>query len=174
MGNLFKRISSTAYIALVMATSLANAAEPGSVNDERPSILKALDGDWVMSGDVMGRPVTYRMVAAPALQGMFTEIRMKDVQVPAKYEAAVFLGYDADSQTVIVHWMDRFGAKASIPHATGHIAGNSVQFVFPYNSGQFRDTLTYSPETSSWIFVLESAQADGSWKHFARYNVKRN
>jgi hypothetical protein len=34
--------------------------------------------------------------------------------------------------------------------------------------------LTYSPETSSWIFVLESAQADGSWKHFARYNVKRN
>jgi hypothetical protein len=174
MRNLFKRIANTAPIALLMAASLANAAESVSANDERPGILKALDGDWVMSGDVMGRPVTYRMVATPALQGMFTEMRMKDVQVPAKYEAAVFLGYDADSQTVIVHWMDRFGAKASIPHAIGHIAGNTVQFIFPYNSGKLRDTLTYNPETSSWVFKLESAQPDGSWKHFARYTVKRN
>jgi hypothetical protein len=174
MRNLFKRIANTAPIALLMAASLANAAESVSANDERPGILKALDGDWVMSGDVMGRPVTYRMVATPALQGMFTEMRMKDVQVPAKYEAAVFLGYDADSQTVIVHWMDRFGAKASIPHAIGHIAGNTVQFIFPYNSGKLRDTLTYNPETSSWVFKLESAQPDGSWKHFALYTVKRN
>jgi hypothetical protein len=173
MRKLYKRLSTTATIALLMAASLATAGEAANANDERPDILKALDGNWVMSGDVMGRPATYDMVAAPALQGAFTEMHMKDVQGPAKYEAAVFLGYAPDSQTVIVHWMDRFGAKASIPHATGHIAGNTVQFTFPYKSGQLRDTFTYSPETSSWNFALESAQPDGSWKHFARYTVKR-
>jgi hypothetical protein len=93
--------------------------------------------------------------------------------VPSKYEAAVFLGYDTETKTVIVHWMDRFGAKASIPHATGHIAGNTVQFIFPYKGGQFRDTFSYSPETSTWDFLLESGQPDGSWKKFVSYVVKR-
>jgi hypothetical protein len=165
---------SIAAAALLFTTAYGtNAEESASANDKRPSILKALDGQWVMSGDVMGRPAAYNMVAGRALHGTFTEMRMKDVQVPAKYEAAVFLGYDAGTQTVIAHWMDSFGAKASIPHATGRIDGNTVQFTFPYESGQFRDTFTYNPATSSWVFLLESAQPDGSWKHFARYTVER-
>lgn len=174
MPNLYMRRVGIAAVALLMAVPGADAGESVSANDERPGILRALDGNWTMSGDVMGRPATYRLLAAPALLGTFTEMRMKDVHVPAKYEAAVFLGYDASTQAVIVHWMDRFGAKASIPHATGHIAGNTIQFIFPYNSGQFRDTLTYNPDTSSWDFLLESAQPDGSWKRFARYTVKRD
>jgi hypothetical protein len=174
MKNLYKQFWSAAAFVLLVAATPTTAGTPASANDERPSILKALDGNWVMSGDVMGKPVTYNLVAAPALQGRFTEMRMKDVQVPAKYEAAVFIGYDRASQSVIAHWMDVFGAEGSIPHATGHIEGNTVQFIFPYKSGQFRDTFTYNPETSSWLFVLESAQPDGSWKHFARYSVKRH
>lgn len=47
------------------------------------------------------------MSAAPALQVYFTEMRMKDVQVPALYEAVVFIGFDQASQTVIAHWMTR-------------------------------------------------------------------
>jgi hypothetical protein len=173
MRKMCQRLSIAATVFLLTAAYGANAEESTSANDERPSILKALDGNWIMSGDVMGRPVTYDMVAAPALHGTFTEMHMMDVQVPAKYEAAVFLGYDAGTRSVIAHWMDSFGAKASIPHATGRIDGNTVQFTFPYKSGQFRDTFTYNPETSSWVFLLESAQADGSWKHFARYTVER-
>jgi hypothetical protein len=34
--------------------------------------------------------------------------------------------------------------------------------------------MSYNPETSTWQFKLEAAQPDGSWKHFARYDVKRN
>lgn len=173
MRTLCQRLPIAAAALLLTTTYATNAEEKASADDKRPSILKALDGDWVMSGDVMGRPATYNMVAGPALHGTFTEMRMKDVQVPAKYESAVFLGYDAGTQAVIAHWMDSFGAKASIPHATGRIDGNTVQFTFPYASGQFRDTFTYSPTTSSWVFLLESAQPDGSWKHFARYTVER-
>jgi hypothetical protein len=173
MRNLSQRLSIAATALLLTTACGANAGELAKAGDQRPRIFQALDGEWVMSGDVMGRPVTYSMVAGPSLLGAFTEMRMKDVQVPAKYEAAVFLGYDAASQTVIAHWMDGFGAKASIPHASGRIDGDTVQFTFPYAHGQFRDTFTYDAATSSWRFLLESGQPDGSWKRFAGYTVRR-
>lgn len=137
-------------------------------------MLKALDGNWVMSGDVMGKPVTYRMVAGPTLQGTFSEMHMIDVQVPPKYEARVFIGYDAGSQSLIAHWMDSFGARYSVPHATGETVGNIIRFTFPYKTGKFRDTFTYSADSATWLFVLEAQQPDGSWKHFARYKVQRD
>lgn len=169
------------YINLAIAASLlaplpshadATAVATAAV-DTRPALLRALDGNWIMDGDVRGEPVTYRMVASPALQGTFTELRMKDVQVPAQYEAAVFIGVDAASQGLTAHWIDSFGPKHSVPHGTGHIAGNALQFTIPYASGKFRDTFTYDPATTTWLFVLESGQPDGSWKHFARFAVKR-
>ena len=159
--------------ALMLLAAGALSAQDHPKIPDRPAALKALDGDWLMSGDVMGEPVTYRMVAGPTLQGAFTEIHMNDVQVPSQYEARVLIGYDAESKTVIVHWMDSFGAKYSVPHGTGTVSGNTIQFTIPYESGAFRDTFTYSPETNTWLFVLEAAQPDGKWKHFARYTAHR-
>lgn len=51
---------------------LAPTSSHATPADTRPAVLRALDGSWTMSGDVMGKPVTYRMTAAPALQGTFT------------------------------------------------------------------------------------------------------
>lgn len=174
--NTFPRVlaAAAASLMLLAAAPSGQAQTPAPAGDTRPALLRALDGNWRMSGDVKGKAVNYAMAAAPALQGTFTEMRMKDVQVPAKYEAVVFLGVDQASQTVIAHWMDSFGPKYSIPHATGRITGNTIELIFPYQSGQFRNTMTYDPDTSSWSFVLKSGQPDGSWKHFARYEVKRN
>lgn len=53
------------------------------------------------------------------------------------------------------------------------IADHSIQFTIPYPSGAFRDTFTYDADAKTWRFVLEAAQKDGSWKHFARYDVRR-
>jgi hypothetical protein len=139
----------------------------------RPDLLQQLDGSWTMSGDVRGKPVTYSLEVKPSLLGAFTELRMQDVQVPAKYAANVYIGYDHTTKTVIVHWMDSFGAKYSIPHGTGDIKENTLQFTFPYEGGHFRDTFTFEPAAGYWTFVLESQQPDGSWKHFAKYKVVR-
>ena len=166
------RFATTAGLLMLLAAGSLRAQERPKI-PERPPVLKALDGNWVMSGDVMGKPVTYRMVAGPTLQGAFTELHMTDVQVPSEYEARVFIGYDADKKIVIAHWMDSFGAEYSIPHGSGHVTENSIQFTIPYQSGSFRDTFTYSPESKTWLFVLEAAQPDGTWKHFARYSVRR-
>jgi hypothetical protein len=79
-----------------------------------------------MTGDIKGKPVTHKMVAGPTLQGAFTEIYMKDVE--SKYEARVLIGYDAESNSAIVHWIDSFGAKYSIPHGTSSARDNSIRF----------------------------------------------
>jgi hypothetical protein len=165
-------LACSAACTLLAMPGLTQAQETAAA-DTRPDMLRQLDGAWTMTGDVRGEPVTYRMVATPALGGTFTEMRMKDVAVPAQYEATVFIGYDAANKTVIAHWMDSFGAKHSVPHGTGDIAGNVVTFTIPYAGGPFRNTWRFDPATSSWQFALEAAQADGSWKHFARYAVTR-
>ena len=158
--------------AILVAAGVLSAQEHPKIAG-RPAALKALDGEWIMTGDVMGEPVTYRMVAGPVLQGAFTEIHMYDVQVPSQYEARVLLGHDEDGKTVIVHWMDSFGARYSVPHGTGTASEDTIQFTIPYEKGAFRDTFTYDPDANTWLFVLESAQPDGKWKHFARYTVRR-
>ena len=168
--HLFTRAAVCAALGL---PALAWAQAPAAADSPAP-LLRQLDGSWRMSGDVRGKPVAYRMTAAPALQGTFTALRMKDVQVPAQYEAVVYIGYDAASKTVIAHWMDSFGPKSSIPHGTGKIDGNTIQFIFPYPTGPFRNTWRYDPAAASWQFVLEAGQPDGTWKHFARYEVKRD
>lgn len=160
------------------AAAWAQAPLPAAAASTAPTapsaLLRQLDGNWRMTGDVRGKPVTYRMVAEPALQGTFTVLRMKDVQVPAQYEATVYIGYDDASKTVIAHWMDSFGPKYSIPHGTGHIDGNTIEFIIPYASGPFRNTWRHDPASATWHVALEAGQPDGSWKHFARYEVRRD
>jgi hypothetical protein len=145
----------------------------GQTATSRPSLLQQLDGIWTMSGDVRGKPVTYSLEAKPSLLGAFTELRMQDVEIPAKYAANVYIGYDQPTKTVIVHWMDSFGAKYSIPHGKGELQDNTLKFTFPYEGGYFRDIFSFDPETGHWTFLLESQQPDGSWKHFAKYKVVR-
>jgi hypothetical protein len=163
----------TGFLTMLVAASGVHAQESANSVDTRPALLQALDGHWVMTGDVLGQAVTYDMVAAPVLHGTFTEMHMKDVQVPSEYEARVFIGVDPDSRIVITHWLDNFGAKYSIPHGTGHISENTIQFTIQYDDGPFRDTLDFHPEDRSWSFVIEASQPDGSWKHFARYETRR-
>jgi hypothetical protein len=86
---------------------------------------------------------------------------MNDVQVPSQYEARIFIGFAGESQQVIAHWMDNFGAAYSIPHGTGSMAGNVIEFIVPY------------PESDSWTLEITAQQPDGSWKHFARYDFRR-
>jgi hypothetical protein len=58
MGIVTKRFLIAAFILQTIALPLANAGEATGDMDKRPDVLKALDGNWVMTGDVMGRPAT--------------------------------------------------------------------------------------------------------------------
>jgi hypothetical protein len=141
--------------------------------DKRPAILQKLDGNWVAAGDVRGKPVHYIVAATRALQGQFTEISMNDVQVPSQYEARIFIGFDRESNQIIAHWMDSFDAQYSIPHGTGSISDNTIEFIVPYSDSSFRDKFEYNPESDSWILEITAQQPNGTWKHFAKYSFKR-
>jgi hypothetical protein len=141
--------------------------------DNRPSILRKLDGNWVVIGDVRGKPVQYNVIMASALHGQFTEILMNDVQAPSQYEARIFIGFDSASNQIIAHWMDSFGAQYSIPHGTGSISENTIEFTVPYPDSSFKDRFEYSPEGDSWILEITAQQPNGTWKHFARYFFRR-
>lgn len=163
------RLPALAFLSL----ALAAPARADAPVDARPDLLRALDGRWVMTGDVMTKPVTYDLEAGPTLAAAFTELHMTDVQVPPQYEARVFLGWDADNRRVIVHWLDSFGGPFSVPHGTGTIDGQTISFVIPYADGPFRDTLVRDPATGTWRFTIEAGRKDGSWRHFAAYEMRR-
>jgi hypothetical protein len=147
----------------------AQTANPATME----GLLDRLVGKWQMTGSVRGRPVTYTLDATRVLQGRFVELHMEDVNRPPAYEARVFLGVDSAGSRYIVHWLDRFGAAFSIPHATGHARGDTIVFTFPYPTGAFRDTFVYDPRGDRWYFRLESADSTGGWRLFADYHVQR-
>lgn|GEM_PF-3009710 len=82
----------------------------------------------------------------------------------------MFIGYDAESQTIIAHWLDSFGARYSTPHGTGSITGNTIQFIIPYKGSPFKDTLTYNPvhRHGYWSSRPRSPMARGSSSHATR------
>jgi hypothetical protein len=166
-------------VGIVVAVALAAGAcarvaeEAPAVAETRPPLLAALDGDWKMTGEVQGEAVEYRLAARPVLGRAFTELHMIDVQEPPRYEARVFLGHDAASGELIAHWLDSFGARASVPHGTGRISERTVEFTIPYPDGAFRDTLTHDPEADRWRFTIDEADGAGGWKRFAAYEVER-
>jgi hypothetical protein len=141
--------------------------------DNRPTILQKLDGNWDVTGDVRGKAVQYSVITAPALQGKFTEISMNDIQAPSQYEARIFIGFDSDSNQIIAHWMDSFGAQYSIPHGAGSISENTIEFIVSYPDSSFIDRFVYYPEGDSWILEITTQQPNGIWKHFARYSFNR-
>lgn len=141
--------------------------------ETRPALLAGLDGQWVMVGEVLGKPVRYSLVVSPVLAGSFTELHMTDVQSPPQYEARVFIAQDKDTDEIIVHWLDSFGGEGSIPHGTGQVTGDTIEFIIPYAEGPFRDRLTYDKVNGKWRFTVESTAGPERWKPFATYDLRR-
>ena len=161
-----------AVVALV--TGCAAASAPSTrATEARSALLAALDGNWVMVGDDKGKPVRSKLIVSPVLAGTFTELHMTYTQEPPQYEARVFIAHDQESGQVIAHWMDTSGGKGSVPHGTGKLADNTIEFTIPYAEGPFRDRLTRDADSGKWRFTIESSDGTGTWKHFAAYEIQR-
>jgi hypothetical protein len=162
--------SSIAVTALVVAATALHAQAPAAAHAD--SLLERLVGRWRMTGSVRGKPVTYTMDAARTLQRSFVELHMTDVARPPDYEARAFVGTDSTGR-IIGHWLDRFGAAYSIPHATGGVRGDTLVMTFAYADGPFRDTFVYHRGRDRWSIRMESGDSTGAWRPFASYEVRR-
>jgi hypothetical protein len=158
---------------LLLPVSCANNKTEKQINDFRPDILKKLDGEWIAKGKVMGENVEYNLTVRPVLNFTFSELHMIDVASPPQYEAMVFIGYDTASKKIISHWLDSFGPAFSIPHGTGNIDSNTIEFIIPYTDGTFRDRITLNDQEKTWSLLIESFKDSTSWNTFAEYYISK-
>jgi hypothetical protein len=160
-------------LAAAVFTCMTSVGAHGQAPAAAPAnpTLQKLVGHWKMTGQVMGRPATYDLVARRILDSRYVELHMKDVARPPAYEAIVTIGEDTLATKVLVHWIDSFGAAYSVPAGSGAASGDSLEFQIPYPYGAFRDTFVFSPKSGSWEFRIESSDGHGGWKLFANYFV---
>lgn len=163
-----RRLASTGAALLAGLPAVTTIAAPAD-----DTFLDALRGSWAMAGTVMGQPVRYRASGDRVLQGGFLRLQMIDAARPPRYQATVFLGYDAKAGDYIVHWLDEFGAAGARVVGTGHRDGERLVVDFPYADGAFRDTFTRDPAAGTWTLLLESQGKDGRWSTFATYTLVR-
>ena len=135
--------------------------------------LDGLRGDWDMIGTLLGKPVKYRAKGERVLQGGFLRLHLIDLGAAPKYEAELFLGFDAHAGDYVVHWLDRFGAAGSRVVATGKRTGETLVVQFPYAEGAFRNTYEFDPKSRGWSLIIESQAAGGAWSNFATYTLVR-
>jgi hypothetical protein len=159
-------------VSILSAASVGFAGTPARQSTESADemFLDALQGDWTMAGTLGGKPVRYLADGRRVLQGGFLKLHMSDVQTPPKYEADVFIGFDAKADDFIAHWLDRFGAAGARVVGRGERKGRQLVILFPYTDGAFRDTFTWEPASRSWSLLLESQSAEG-WSTFATYTL---
>ncbi len=154
---------------LTMGTEpLAQAKDAKSPDN---AYLDALQGDWVMTGTLLGKPVKYRARGQRVLHGGFLRLHMIDAADVPTYEADLFLGYDAHANDYIGHWLDRFGAAGARVVASGKRQGETLVIQFPYADAAFKDTFLYEPNTDTWSLLIESQKPDGGWSQFATLHL---
>jgi len=166
------RLLIAALLAKVL-TVMAAASSLAGVPSADDAFLDDLEGRWIMRGTLGGKPVTYDAVGQRVLSGAWLKFHMSDSGKPPRYQADVFLGYDAKARDFIVHWLDQFGAAGGRVVATGHRDGEQLVFTFPYAEGAFRDTFQRDKQKGTWTLLLESQRKDGTWSTFANYNLTR-
>lgn len=166
------RLSSAVAALLLIGSAADFVFAADAVPGHAEALLARLVGRWTMKGTVRGEPVTNTLTATRTLQGRFVELHMLDAQRPPGYEARVFVGVDPANGRLIAHWMDSFGAAYSVPTATGEARGDTLELLFPYPDGAFRDRFVHDRSRGTWDFHLEAADSTGAWSTFARYAVR--
>jgi hypothetical protein len=171
----FFSVGSTCFCAcaLLIAATVCQPVRSENVVYADNGYPDGLLGEWDMVGTVRGQPVRYRAQGERVLQGSFLRLHMVDVEVPPRYEAEVFIGFDASAGDYVTHWLDRFGAGGARVVATGKREGERLVIIFPYAESPFRDTFTFEPKARTWSLLLEAQGRDGSWSTFAAYKLVR-
>jgi hypothetical protein len=166
-------ISVRTTLCVVALFVAAGAQAPRAADATSPdnAYLDGLQGEWEMTGTLLGKPVKYHARGERVLQGGFLRLHMIDLGAAPNYEAELFLGFDAHAGDYIVHWLDRFGAAGARVVATGKRTGKTLVVLFPYAEGAFRNTYEFEPKSGSWSLVIEWQAAGGTWSNFATYTL---
>ncbi len=156
-------------IALLLFASIIScfAQNPSRV------LLNHLQGNWIMTGTVLAKPVQYRAEGSWILNNQFMAFHMKDTTIPPGYEATLFMGIDSAKNEYVVHWLDCFGGPGARVVGFGPLSGDKVEIIYPYPEGHFRNLIMYNSIKDEWTLLVESEKEHDQWSYFARYTITR-
>lgn len=168
------RLTSTLVgLWLLIGTALA-AESVGGRNEFRDVLLDNLVGDWHIERKFgNGRAAENTVPAEWVLNHQFLELHYRDVATPPKYEAIVFIGYDAGEQQYVCHWIDNFGGQFSAV-GRGKIdnENRAIEFTFNAKDGALTNRFTFDPQSKTWTSLIRQ-QENGDWKVFAEDKFSR-
>lgn len=156
----------SAVVLLVCGTSVVLAAGPTAALKD--PFLDNFVGNWHVERKFgSGRTAENTMRAEWVLDHQFLELHYRDIATPPKYEAIVFIGYNAGDQSYVCHWIDNFGGEFSA-RGSGKIDSerHAIEFTFNYKDGPFTNKFSFDPATRTWKSLMRQ-EKNGEWKVFA-------
>jgi len=173
---LLNRIALAALLCSAIVT-VASAQEAQALDGRQrifqDSLVDRLAGDWIMSGTVGKKAVTYRVHAEWMLNHQFLRVGMRDTAKPPDYEAHVYIGRDNTSERYVAHWLDVFGGRWSETLGYGTRTGTAIEFVFEYPDGPFHTTFTWDGK-SGWTVLMRQRGPSGEWQTFGQWTLRRS
>ncbi|MBS1705850.1 MAG: hypothetical protein JST40_08245 [Armatimonadetes bacterium] len=130
------------------------------------SLLNELVGEWRIFRQFPNRTAENTATIDWVLDHHWLRIAMKDVAVPSRYEAHVYITRMVSDGTYSIHWLDTFGGTLPESLGTGIEADDSIVFSWRDEDGELRNTFAFDRNSGTWTSTIEQTGPDGSWSLF--------
>lgn len=159
-------------VAIASPAALAQEPPDGREHPLQDPFLDGLAGQWQVTRVMQKRTAENTVQAEWVLNHQFLRLYYRDVAIPSKYEAMVFIGYDNAGKHYVIHWIDVFGGHFSAL-GSGKRDGSAVLFTFDYPDGAFENTFTFDPKARTWTSLMRQKDKTGAWNTFAEDHFVR-
>lgn len=166
----------TKWLAAVGALTLAGTAH-GQQATFRDPLVEQLAGRWVIEGVIDGQHVVHdvdaRWVNAHQYLRLHEVSRERTKSGAAAYEATVYIGWNAPTDTYGVVWLDDFGGLNTQSVGSAPKSDRQLAFVFQNHDGsRTLTTMTREPARGGWRWTIDVAR-DGKTESFADVRLRR-
>lgn len=159
---------------MIVSAGFGQDTSSGPQREFNDAFLNNLVGSWKLKRTIRGQTVNNKLVAKWVLNHQFLQLEMEDEKTPPEYAATVYIGFDDEKKSYVVHWIDVFGGKFSETLGYGKRDGNKIVFLFDYPDGPFRNTFTWDEKKESWNFLMQNGDRAGkNWRLFAEDTLTR-
>jgi hypothetical protein len=139
-------------------------------------LLDKMVGKWRLSGKFEGQPMNHSVEVRWVLNHQFIDIHERDLNQPkgseVRYEAMVYVGYEATRRRYVAHWLDVFG-DGSPTLGYGKRAGSAIQFDFGYPGQPWLTTFRWNATANTWQWVMQTKTKEGQWQETANMTLTR-
>lgn len=143
----------------------------------RDTLLDRLEGRWVITGTVAGEPTTMDVAAAWTLNHQYLRLdqitREREPDGRPKYQATVYIGWNAKTATYGCVWLDDFGGLNTQSIGAAAKRDGVLPFVFTNLDGTFtRTTMTWDAAAAGWTWTIDEDNG-GKLSRFATLTLRR-